>query len=93
MIWREVRVQTRRDDGSAASFAAIVRIDTPQEALYYRHGGILRYVMRQLLLGCEKPEAISRGLAAGHFVREPVSADLIEQGSLESFPASDPPSY
>jgi hypothetical protein len=37
------------EDQSAAeavgSFAALVRIDTPQEALYYRHGGILRYVL------------------------------------------------
>ncbi|MBM4096936.1 MAG: aconitate hydratase AcnA [Planctomycetes bacterium] len=30
---------------------AIVRIDTPQEAQYYRHGGILPYVLRQLLKG------------------------------------------
>jgi aconitate hydratase len=28
---------------------AVVRIDTPQEAHYYRHGGILPYVLRQLL--------------------------------------------
>jgi aconitate hydratase len=30
-------------------FTARVRIDTPKEALYYRHGGILRYVLRELL--------------------------------------------
>ncbi len=30
-------------------FSALVRIDTPQEAAYYRHGGILQYVLRQLL--------------------------------------------
>jgi aconitate hydratase len=30
-------------------FKAVVRIDTPQEVLYYKHGGILRYVLRQLL--------------------------------------------
>jgi aconitate hydratase len=30
-------------------FEAIVRIDTPKEAEYFRHGGILRYVLRQLL--------------------------------------------
>jgi aconitate hydratase len=28
-----------------------VRIDTPAEAAYFRHGGILRYVLRQLLAG------------------------------------------
>ena len=31
------------------SFKARVRIDTPKEADYFRHGGILRYVLRQLL--------------------------------------------
>ncbi|MGD0990781.1 MAG: aconitate hydratase AcnA [Candidatus Sulfotelmatobacter sp.] len=37
-------------------FTALVRIDTPQEALYYANGGILQYVLRQLLAG--KPEAV-----------------------------------
>jgi aconitate hydratase len=32
-------------------FEAVVRIDTPQEALYYANGGILQYVLRQLLAG------------------------------------------
>src|SRR5699024_4158420 len=32
-----------------AEFTAKVRIDTPAEAAYYRHGGILQYVLRQLL--------------------------------------------
>jgi aconitate hydratase len=31
------------------AFKAIVRIDTPQEIRYYQHGGILQYVLRQLL--------------------------------------------
>jgi len=35
-------------DGSKREFAAVVRIDTPQEILYYQHGGILQYVLRQL---------------------------------------------
>ena len=34
---------------AAKEFSALVRIDTPQEALYYQHGGILQYVLRQLL--------------------------------------------
>ena len=34
--------------GDATTFEVQVRIDTPQEALYYRHGGILHYVLRQL---------------------------------------------
>jgi aconitate hydratase len=38
-------------------FDALVRIDTPQEALYYANGGILQYVLRQLL--ASKPQAVS----------------------------------
>ena len=44
----EVRVIARREDGSTIEFDAIVRIDTPREADYFRHGGILQYVLRQL---------------------------------------------
>ena len=40
-----VRVST--EDGK--SFEAVVRIDTPGEADYYRHGGILQYVLRRML--------------------------------------------
>jgi aconitate hydratase len=35
-------------NGSAKEFKATVRIDTPQEILYFEHGGILQYVLRQL---------------------------------------------
>jgi aconitate hydratase len=35
--------------GGSGGFSAIVRIDTPAEAAYYRHGGILQYVLRSLL--------------------------------------------
>ena len=45
---REVTVRAETD-GRAREFAATVRIDTPAEAAYYRHGGILPYVLRQLL--------------------------------------------
>ena len=31
--------------------AATLRIDTPKEAIYYRHGGILQYVLRNLAKG------------------------------------------
>jgi aconitate hydratase len=41
-------VSARRDDGSTVDFEATLRIDTPKEAEYYRHGGILLYVLRQL---------------------------------------------
>src|ERR1700687_685783 len=43
----------------AAEFQAIVRIDTPQEALYYANGGILHYVLRQLLASKAQPEAVT----------------------------------
>ena len=42
------RVRATADDGSEKRFEAIVRIDTPMEAEYYRNGGILPYVVRQL---------------------------------------------
>ncbi len=42
--------------GKSTEFNALVRIDTPQEALYYANGGILQYVLRQLLAG--KREAV-----------------------------------
>ncbi|HEX2463274.1 MAG TPA: aconitate hydratase AcnA [Thermoanaerobaculia bacterium] len=45
---REVRVSARRADGSVKEFAAVLRLDTPQEVLYFQHGGILNYVLRQL---------------------------------------------
>ena len=35
-------------DGKKKEFSVTVRIDTPQEILYYQHGGILQYVLRQL---------------------------------------------
>ena len=46
---REVAVEAVKQDGSVVEFNALVRIDTPGEADYYRHGGILQYVLRSLL--------------------------------------------
>ena len=43
-----VTVRAAGDDGEIV-FRARVRLDTPQEAEYYRHAGILQYVLRQLL--------------------------------------------
>jgi aconitate hydratase len=48
---REAAVKVHRAEGGDISFTTTVRIDTPQEWLYYRHGGILQYVLRQLLRG------------------------------------------
>src|SRR5690625_2992735 len=44
-----VQVSGRRDDGQTITFDAVVRIDTPGEADYYRNGGILQYVLRNML--------------------------------------------
>jgi aconitate hydratase len=44
-----VRAQKPDDDGPPGEFKARVRIDTPREAEYFRHGGILPYVLRALL--------------------------------------------
>ncbi len=46
---RTVKVVATREDGSNSEFDAVVRIDTPGEADYYRNGGILQYVLRSLV--------------------------------------------
>ena len=46
---RTVHVKATTSDGSAVEFDAVVRIDTPGEADYYRNGGILQYVLRSML--------------------------------------------
>jgi aconitate hydratase len=43
-------------NGKPTDFSVLVRIDTPQEALYYANGGILQFVLRQLL--ATKPDAV-----------------------------------
>jgi aconitate hydratase len=50
----EVKVRATAN-GKVTEFNALVRIDTPQEALYYANGGILQYVLRQLLAGKPQP--------------------------------------
>lgn len=44
-----VAVTATKPDGTSVSFDAVVRIDTPGEADYYRNGGILQYVLRSLV--------------------------------------------
>ncbi len=41
-------VTATSDSGRETSFEVVLRLDTPQEAQYYKHGGILQYVLRQL---------------------------------------------
>jgi aconitate hydratase len=45
---RTVRVEATRQGGAVVAFDAVLRIDTPGEADYYRNGGILQYVLRSL---------------------------------------------
>jgi aconitate hydratase len=45
---RELTVEVTDANKHTRSFKAKVRIDTPQEILYYQNGGILQYVLRQL---------------------------------------------
>jgi aconitate hydratase len=54
---KTVKVRATKADGTVIELDATVRIDTPQEVLYYKHGGILQYVLRQLLQS--KPGAAS----------------------------------
>ncbi|MDT5068912.1 MAG: aconitate hydratase, partial [Mycobacterium sp.] len=46
---KTVHVTATKQDGSKTEFDAVVRIDTPGEADYYRNGGILQYVLRNML--------------------------------------------
>ncbi|MBT8061187.1 MAG: aconitate hydratase AcnA, partial [Gammaproteobacteria bacterium] len=54
---KQVDVVATKEDGSEVTFKADVRLDTPKEVEYYRHGGILHYVLRQLASGGEPAEA------------------------------------
>ncbi|HKV47219.1 MAG TPA: aconitate hydratase AcnA [Candidatus Acidoferrales bacterium] len=46
---KKLKVVARGQDGKKIEFNAIARIDTPFEVAYYEHGGILQYVLRQML--------------------------------------------
>jgi len=46
---KKMKVRARKADGKEISFTAVARVDTPFEVAYYQHGGILQYVLRQML--------------------------------------------
>jgi aconitate hydratase len=45
---REATVRAEAQDGKTTTFKVVVRVDTPVEVDYYRNGGILPFVLRQL---------------------------------------------
>jgi aconitate hydratase len=46
---KQVTVKAKAPDGSIKTITALARVDTPEEVAYYQHGGILQYVLRQML--------------------------------------------
>ena len=44
----KVTFAAKNEGGKVTELRALLRLDTPQEALYFLHGGILNYVLRQL---------------------------------------------
>jgi len=44
-----ISVRAKSEDGKTKQFSVIARVDTPEEVSYYHHGGILQYVLRQML--------------------------------------------
>ncbi|MGA2429680.1 MAG: aconitate hydratase AcnA [Candidatus Acidiferrum sp.] len=46
---KSIAVRAKSDDGKEKQFTAKARVDTPEEVSYYKHGGILQYVLRQML--------------------------------------------
>ncbi len=46
---KRLRVRARKSDGSLREFEVIARLDVPAEVEYYRHGGVLHYVLRRIL--------------------------------------------
>jgi aconitate hydratase len=54
---QDLTVRARREDGTEISFAVRARVDSAGELAYYRHGGILHYVLRNLAAQSEPVEA------------------------------------
>jgi len=46
---KQVTVKAKAPNGSVKTITALARVDTPEEVSYYQHGGILQYVLRQML--------------------------------------------
>ena len=46
---KDIQVTAKSPDGTEKKFTVVARVDTPEEVNYYKHGGILQYVLRQML--------------------------------------------
>jgi aconitate hydratase len=46
---KTIRIRAKSGHGKETQFATVARVDTPEEVSYYQHGGILQYVLRQML--------------------------------------------
>jgi len=46
---KDIQVTAKSSDGKEKKFTVVARVDTPEEVNYYKHGGILQYVLRQML--------------------------------------------
>jgi aconitate hydratase len=46
---KKMKVHARDAQGKVTEFRVLARVDTPFEVAYYQHGGILQYVLRQML--------------------------------------------
>ncbi|HEX3117831.1 MAG TPA: aconitate hydratase AcnA, partial [Candidatus Acidoferrum sp.] len=46
---KDIQVSAKSPDGTEKKFTVVARVDTPEEVNYYKHGGILQYVLRQML--------------------------------------------
>jgi aconitate hydratase len=46
---KSITVHAKPEDGKVKTFSVVARADTPEEVSYYHHGGILQYVLRQML--------------------------------------------
>jgi aconitate hydratase len=46
---KAITIHAESEDGKVKKFSVVARVDTPEEVSYYHHGGILQYVLRQML--------------------------------------------
>ena len=83
-------VIAKRADGTEVRFEVLARVDTPQEVVQFRHGGILPYVVRRLLGEVEAAIPLTQPVSAAS---PDAPQSVIEEALMETFPASDVPSY